>query len=1075
MLTQIRTANFDTLIEIVYNAANGTVITLALMDSSIHSKGSEIPLAILGILKEKEQFIREFMSRYSNWFNQDISHIMENELEDVLDEFKEIVDFKFELAPKVEALVETRDLLIEIHSLISERESLEESFSVDSLVKMINNTNVPLVSEAILKTLKSNFEVIQNRAAIVDITYPNHIKMLKDLDGYIWELDVKNLLSNKYNQHIPNQLYKAYRDCPAMNCGDELKKLGKKLKINPIEPKEVRKGILDWLNEKNNHRKSRKIIYKALIADTKGEEVLGQYIRLANEIMQNDHKLTETTAQQLVEFGFGNTKMFQRYLGKLTATKKQLEAENTEHTGVFREQEIPEELKIQQDVTRSHSNDAYSMIYGTGSCEKKDEKIKKSAQGTPDKEESMKLEEIPSNREEILETEELIVETTDPTPAEEVEDAQAMIEETIEPVQEEEIFTNVTIEGQEIRSNFEFFNFELPQLTIPEEVTPEPEQVIEEQMFEENISQPESIPQKVDDEIPVEPAVKDTTSEEAPQTQKEEIRPKPTQTISQKMLMDDAFKYYYEGRKPKHYAGTQKQFAECYELAQNIVGHALPTHDLELLSPIVHTIIASPILVEGADKWVTIEKRARALKIRLLQMTPEEVVQHRDEIEAEYKDIKDVRVLEVKKVLEEVERDRQTHQEINEAMLKREGLTLDELTVFKNRYKAAIYYKDTVLSHKVFDFFIMAVINSWKIHDHENGKTQIDYFTLKELFSVVQSDELNSRRYIKPDNADFIKKLYEKVRAYIKENMLALKADDMKEMSLEMSYMRFIDLTSKMTVHKTKANVEQKRKKRATEENRLSIALKTTGTRSKINCKMDYEHIHEKFYLVKPAFINKIDQEHRKYFLASIKYHLEGNNFMNLGHEGAYIAALTLEKDLFEKNLDRAVLYENNGLALVKILDQLKKLKYISIRIMKAYGVKYDSIIQFARLKDEDLKKWEANCNKKYHELKDQRQKREDSTINRSFNTSVADKDDANPEPMKLEKVTDTKTTPTNAPKVSKSKTFKLTKNRDIELMQSSLIKHSFDTYRIYEDDFTIGSSQKKTFKNVSLSDFRSY
>jgi hypothetical protein len=122
---------------------------------------------------------------------------MENELEDVLDEFREIFAFKFELEPKVEALVETRDLLIEIHSLISEKESLKESFSVDSLAKMINNPNEPLVSEAMIKTLNSNFEVTQNRAAIVDITYPNHIKMLKDLDGYIWKLDIQTLLKNK--------------------------------------------------------------------------------------------------------------------------------------------------------------------------------------------------------------------------------------------------------------------------------------------------------------------------------------------------------------------------------------------------------------------------------------------------------------------------------------------------------------------------------------------------------------------------------------------------------------------------------------------------------------------------------------------------------------------------------------------------------------------------------------------------------------------------------------------------------------------------------------------------------------
>lgn len=1068
MLIKLRTANLDNLIEVACKAVNGTVITLAHMNNFIHNKEEEIPPVILGILKEKEQFIREFMSRYSNWFNQDIGHIMEKELEDVLDEFREIVDFKFELAPKVEALVETRDLLIEIHSLISERESLKECFSVDSLVKMINNPNVPLVSEAMLKTLKSDFEVIQNRAEIVDITYPNHIKMLKDLEGYIWKLDVQTLLSNKYVPPMPNTLYKMYRNCPDMNCEDELKKLGKKLKINPIDTKEVRKGIVDWLNEKNNHQESRRLIDKALITDTRGDEIVEQYVRLANKIMQNDHKLTETTVHQLIEFGFGNTKMVQKYLGKETATKKHTETENLESNGVFREPEVTEENEMIQDVIRSQSNDGFSLRSGTGSCEKKEEQPKASRSLTPNKEEQMNLEEIPESNDEILEKTEMMVENSLPDPLEQTEDHQTMMVEVIDQVPEESIQATLPIEGQEISCEFEILNYEIPSQSLPEDDPLEtlPEQ--QETVHHVETLQEEPVPQPMEEEKVEDMPLKETIIEKPAQQIKLETKPKVEPQSKPRLSLDDANKYYRDGRKPSSFAGSHQDFAECFELAQKMATNSPSSIDLEILGSSLLKIAQSSIQVNGIDRWIILEKKARALKTKVLKMTPEDIVQNIENIKEELNSFKEIRILEVERVLEEVERDRKTYQELNEAMIKRDRLTLEELTILKNRRKAAIYFSDKVLSSKIYDLYIMAVINAWKIHDHDKDKTQLDYITLKELLTVVLADELNPRRFIKPDNADFIKKLYEKVRAYIRDHILSLKVDDMKDINLEMSYKRFIDLTSKMIHHKTKSHIEQKRKKKITEENRLSIALKPTGIRSKINRTIDYEHISGKFYLIKPAFINRIDQEHRKFFLASIKYHLEGNTFMKFGHEGAYIAALGIEKDLFERNLNRALLYEDNGMTLVNFLERLKKLKYISIKIMKTHGSKYDNIMCFSKLSDEKLKEIDASYNKKFHMMIEKRQKREDMIVNRSHSGSIhGTKDEISREPMKTEKLKEGKKTSSNTQKSSKTSKYKLSKNQDIELMQSSLIKHTFDTYRIFEGDFSIGSSLKKTFKNV--------
>lgn len=1008
------------------------------------------------------------MSRYANWFSQDIGHIMENELEDVLDEFREIVEFKFELAPKVEALVETRDLLIEIHSLISERESLKENFSVGSILKMINNPIVPIVSENMLKTLKSNFEVIQSRSSIVEITYPNHIRMMKDLEGYIWKLEVQTLLNNKYNQPMPNVMYKMYRNCPDMNCGEELRKLGKKLKISPLDPKEIKKVIFDWLNEKNNNQESRRNIEKALISETKGEENLEQVVRLANRIIQNEQKLSEQTVQQLIDFGFGNTKMVQHYLGKETASKKLSEIDNTDSAGVFKEKDVPEETDLHQQVVRSHSNDGYSFRSGTGSCDKKDDDKKKSTEGTPVKEEKMDTEEIPAQAEEIVEKEELFVPDIVQTGETSHKEAAPMIEEKLPEPQEEIIHDYVTIQGQELTAQIEIFNFEKPIDEKEPEELPEPSEDDESPMQEEALLQQDTFSEKMDEELPATVPVAEAPANVEPVAKKEEMRERPLPRHSQTIPFDEAIKYYREGRKPGFFPGTPEDFSQHVEFVDYAMKKLANRIEIESLAHILRQLPQIPIEVKGIEKWFGIWEKAKTLRTKVVEMSPDTIVEQKDEIESEYKTVKELYILEVERILEEVERDKATRDQVNEAMTRIESLTFEDLTLLKNKYIAARYYKEDLILFKVYDMYIMSMINAWKVHDYEKGQTRMDYLTLKEIYMTVVKDEANKKRYIKPDNAEFIVKLYETVRRDIEVNIANLKLEDLKDSNLERSYKRFIDLTSKVTEFKAKLYKEEK--KRLSESSRLAIALKPSGLKSKINRRIDYEHISGKYFLIKPAFINRITPEHRKYFLASIKYHLEANKWMLLGHEGSYKLALKLEKDLFEKNLSRAINYENNGQNMIKVLITINNFKYISYKIVK-YSNRYECLMKLKGFGFAELTTYEGTCKTQFKLAQENKLKTEEMIVNHNHTSTLESQTEDNSESqMMQEKGKTSEGAPKRDYRSSKDIKYKLSKNQDIELIYTSLISSGLNPYRIFEGDFVIGSTTKKRFSNVGSS-----
>ena len=169
--------------------------------------------------------------------------------------------------------------------------------------------------------------------------------------------------------------------------------------------------------------------------------------------------------------------------------------------------------------------------------------------------------------------------------------------------------------------------------------------------------------------------------------------------------------------------------------------------------------------------------------------------------------------------------------------------------MIKNKDKSNKYFKDKVATLKLYDILIMSIICSWKKHDHEAGSPVIDYVTLKEINGVIKKEDDGKQKYINPINAEFMRKFFEKVQAFVSENIQKLTLEDMKSQTIQKSFKNFVDLTGRVLEHQSKLQNQGK----ASNKNR---AIRPSGKQSRLNRKTDFED-HGSFQtLTKPAFIN---------------------------------------------------------------------------------------------------------------------------------------------------------------------------------------------------------------------------
>jgi hypothetical protein len=1044
----------------VTRSNDSAVLTMKHMQNFVEAKEDEIPPHILEILRSKESFVRDFMARYHTWFSQDLGIIMEQELEQALTDFRDM-GIEVEPSTKVVALVHVRDLLIHIHQLIAERESAKEQFSIESILRLINKPSIQMLGEKELKELRTNLEAVQNSSNLLEITYPKFEKLITDLEGYIWRLEVKLFLSK--NKTKPDQMYRLVRMCPDTRCDEEFQNLARRLKLPPLEEGEIQGYIDEFFSDKLSQVEARRFADKALIADIQ-DDLQFKLVRIANKILMNEGRLTEAIVRQLTELGLGGCKVVRRYMGKETAKKE----EETGKSSLSRLRlDFPSEIANTEDAD-------------TESNEMKKEEIQsieiKRDEATQTDNTLMAAEEIPQevvSSHLPIEHFEIHVEvefTRHEIPEEEEEkecvdvevrmDTETLTPDSVEPKAQDLPRCEITVNLGPERS-FKASPVRPVEVPVIEKSISDSEPMNEEPIDDasekplEPIQNEEPAPVSVEAELPA-PARKSSIYTEV--RQEESLTNEIQKPVAQKLpsvSLSYAQDCYISKIVPERFEGTYEDF----DHAMGVISQALfklsdPHVGLHDLHSTIHKLHHSQI--EFPDIKILEKKytRANAFKQKITEMleNPDELVAKKEELTAEHNTL-GVDVPEFKRILEEIDRDAKTAKDVQDTLARQEHISLAEITHIKNRDQAARYFKDKNISLKIYDKFIMAFIAAWKAHDHENGETEIDYLTLKEVCGVVIFQDNGKIKYIKPENAEFIKKFYDKVRQYLSNEVYSRNLEELQKRNPSKTYKRFVDLTGRFIDHKYRLQ------EKASAENEADLnrkkALKPSGKKSLINKKIDYEHNPKTYNFSKPAFTNKILPVHRKFYVNSWKHYIDANPHLNVKPERAFQIAGDLERTIYEKNINKsAIMYENDCDVLLTIIKKLCSYKYLSRR-SKSKMFDLDYLMKFKNMGVQELN----NCNTKYRTMYQdyaKLKKRNEQKIQKEEN-KIAEHNQ-NAEPMKEEKLPKDKIENRN-PKATQSCTIEY--NYDIEVQPSALIKSNYQPMRLFEGSFVIGMPNK--------------
>lgn len=1050
------------------------------MKKFVAGKVDEIPSEIIRILTEKETFIRDLVMRYPQWFSQDMGQIMEKELEDVLEEFREIPELESMVSDRVDALARARDLLLDFHSIIAERENIKQSFSIDSLLELVNRRNLPIISENQLKMMKSNFDLIKRDVDLLNFEYENFGRLIKDLEGYIWRLEVQGILRNKNSTPVPSQLYKMLRSCPDMECSAELRKLGKKLKIIVMDIKEARKAVVGWLSGEFNLQESRRSLERALVSDLTASPDVEEQVKIANKVLNNENKLTDSTTQKLIDFGYTNTKLVQKFLGKETL-KKLAELDKADSIGVFRDDNVEEMIEEKVVIQPSVSSSAITPEKSIEVPVEESSPILKDK--TSESVENMDIEEPEQKEEEIMEQESLVVaEEPLEEQAVEPEESERMIEEPIQEEEPEIVVDHFAIEVDNMEEMVEFTEYIIPtpESIIEEQVEAISEKIVEDQHIsdEEDLKEPE--PESDNDEIADQEAHEEAENchepethhaipePEAPKVDQSEQKTSSGKKAKPLISFDEAVIYFRDYKKPETYSGTQDQFNETMTYINWAINQFKQRIELSKFTRIMGKL-SHVVAIEVPDMKELQTTEARAVKLRdlALQMPNDELIAKREQIEAEYRSVQEIEIIELDMMFSEMDRDWQTSKDLKEAKETIDKKTLDQMIILKNRVDAARYYISKVDKFKVYDLFTIVLVNAWKIHDHDYGKPEIDYNTLKEVLIVIEEDNKEKDRHINPMNAEFAKNLYTSVRTEYKRIIDSLTIGTDQSITAQQSYKQFVDFTSKLMEFKNKMTKEEKGKKDDT--SKLAFVLKPTLNKNKLNLLIDYELSVAQIDLVKPAFINRTTQHHRKYFLTMIKTHLESNLVFKLTHEKAFKRAAAIERDLFDNNLTKPAQYEHIGMQYINFMKPIKEYKYISLRLMSR-KFKYDYLTRQMHVGVDQMPKWEAEYKKQYLLGKEVKIKREDVPANVQ-KPAILKYDPEETINRMMQEPIEGQDYPAPAEDSSLKPKYLLSRNIDIKVRQSALVNLDYLSYRIFEGDFTFARDGEatKTFSNVNL------
>lgn len=159
----------------------------------------------------------------------------------------------------------------------------------------------------------------------------------------------------------------------------------------------------------------------------------------------------------------------------------------------------------------------------------------------------------------------------------------------------------------------------------------------------------------------------------------------------------------------------------------------------------------------------------------LFKKRPTEITETLPQIDEQYKSLNMV-IEEYVRLQEDIARDQSTVAQVENLI--NDGFhttSLDKIVEVRHLYKAARYFKNPVNELKLVDIHIMAVIKAYKQHNHKTDPVVIDFLSLKDLYNQIMLKDIDTKeKKIKPDNAAFIIRLYEKCHQYCKKHIDSL-------------------------------------------------------------------------------------------------------------------------------------------------------------------------------------------------------------------------------------------------------------------------------------------------------------
>lgn len=417
-------------------------------------------------------------------------------------------------------------------------------------------------------------------------------------------------------------------------------------------------------------------------------------------------------------------------------------------------------------------------------------------------------------------------------------------------------------------------------------------------------------------------------------------------------------------------------------------------------------------LKEDISSYLDIEKRAGEFLQRVRELSPEQFILKRDELQAIYENL-GVKVMEWEDMITAVTQEEKTIEKIQEA-LKSDVKDVNYIQDAREQYKNIRYIKDIRMEVRLMSLYLETLRGEYErrqdLIQHEDSiKSCIDFIMLGVLVSELddlqrrlknQEDKLKSELIVLHDNQRFFHELYAETKRYLELNVFNLSLDQLNSQPTKKLYKKFVDIRGSVLDHKINLEIQEREKTQATKAY-VPAASNLTKRQplvleSKYNRERDQAHgymndnpehfigqgderkgsgklgdnlksQHHPFrdepesIPVKPKVDNAlVTEDLRNYYCKNWKKLMESNPFLEISGLDALMSSRSLEKSIYDKIKKSPLEYDVFCTSISNMLRHILLLKNISTHLRNE-AFKPSVLLQYCDKPMAHLKKIENN------------------------------------------------------------------------------------------------------------------